>query len=418
MKILLLNTYDAGGGAAQACNRLYRALQQAGADVSFMVDEKTSSNSDIKSFNDGFISKQISEVRFAAERALLYPRLLSKKDLFQFSPANTGMDISSHPAVKQADVLHLHWFNQGFLSLSSLQKLAALKKKIVWTLHDMWGFTGGCHYTRGCGHFKKRCGSCPYLTGDNLQDISADVWKQKAAIYDKSIFTFVTCSKWLGGIASTSSLLNEFTIHPIPNPIDTELYKPLDKKAVRNSLGLNPDKSYILFASQNLEDERKGFSFLKEAIATLDAKNPALKNEVELVVFGKVKVDLQPMLPLKVHSLGSLSSQEKIVAAYNAADLFVLPSLEDNLPNTVMEALACGVPVVAFNTGGIPEMIDDGSNGFLAEQRSSEQLAKGILQVIENKSAYPGFSQNARKKVLDNFSNQKVAEQYLAVYSS
>lgn len=418
MKILLLNTYDAGGGAAQACNRLYRALQQAGADVSFMVDEKTSRNSDILSFNDGFISKQISEVRFAAERALLYPRLLSKKDLFQFSPANTGMDISNHPAVKQADVLHLHWFNQGFLSLSSLQKLAALKKKIVWTLHDMWGFTGGCHYTRGCENFKKRCGSCPYLTGDNQQDLSADVWKQKSAIYDKSIFTFVTCSKWLGGLASTSSLLSEFNIHPIPNPIDTELYKPLDKKTVRTSLGLNPDKRYILFASQNLEDDRKGFRFLKEAVGLLDSKNPALKNEVELVVFGKVKVDLQPMLPLKVHSLGSLSSQEKIVAAYNAADLFVLPSLEDNLPNTVMEALACGVPVVAFNTGGIPEMVDDGSNGFLAEQKSSEQLAQGILQVIENKSTYAGFSQNARKKVLDNFSNQKVAEQYLAVYSS
>ncbi len=416
MNILLLNTSDTTGGAAQACNRLYRALQHAGADVSFFVNEKTGNSTDIHSFNETFFKKKIADARFAAERILLYPKLQNKKDLFFFSPANTGLDISNHPAVKKADVLHLHWFNQGFLSLDSLQKLASWKKKIVWTLHDMWGFTGGCHYARGCENFKENCGNCPYLSEKTKQDLSAEVWKKKAALYDKSIFTFVTCSKWLADIAAQSSLLQGFNIHAIPNPINVEVFTPINKRVARGQLGLNPDKYYILFASQNLADERKGFRYLREAVELLHEKNPELKNNVELLVFGKSKVDLQSLLPLKVNTLGSLSSQEKIVAAYNAANLFVLPSLEDNLPNTVMEALSCGVPVVSFNTGGIPEMVDDGINGFLAEQKSSAQLADAMLRIIENRTPYESLAENARKKVLENFSFEKVARQYLEVY--
>ncbi len=416
MKILLLNTSDTTGGAAQACNRLYRALQQNGADVSFMVNEKSGSNADIRSFNEDFLSRKISDIRFATERLSLYPKLKNKKDLFFFSPANTGMDISNHPAVQQASVIHLHWFNQGFLSLPSLQKLSSLKKKIVWTLHDMWGFTGGCHYVRGCENFKAHCGNCPYLSTKKENDLSDEVWKKKSSIYDKNIFTFVTCSKWLAGIAGQSSLLQGFDIHPIPNPIDVQLYKPIDKIEARKSLRLNPDKFYILFASQNLADERKGFRYLREATELLHTNHTELKDKVELIVFGKTKVDLQSLLPLKVNALGSLSSQEKIVDAYNAANIFVLPSLEDNLPNTVMEALSCGIPVVAFNTGGIPEMVDDGNNGFLAEQKSSEQLADAMLRIIQNEIPYETLSENARKKVLKNFRFEKVAKQYLNVY--
>lgn len=418
MNILLLNTTDTTGGAAQACNRLYRALQQEGVDVSFFVNEKTGGSTDIHSFNASFPEKKIADARFAAERILLYPKLQDKKDLFFFSPANTGMDISNHPAVKKADILHLHWFNQGFLSLDSLRKLAALKKKIVWTLHDMWGFTGGCHYTRGCEKFKTHCGVCPYLASKKPDDLSAQVWKRKSALYDKHTFTFVTCSKWLAGIALQSSLLHGFNIHAISNPIDINLYKPLEKIAAKKSLGLNTSKSYLLFASQNLADERKGFRYLREAIELLNQKNPELKESVELLVFGKSKIDLQSLLPLKVNSLGSLSSQEKIVAAYNAAHLFVLPSLEDNLPNTIMEALSCGVPVAAFNTGGIPEMVDDGVNGFLAEQKSSVQLADAMLRIIENKMPYESLAENARKKVMGNFSFEKVAKRYLALYDT
>lgn len=418
MNILLLNTSDTTGGAAQACNRLYRALQQQGADVSFMVNEKSGNSADVHSFNENFFSRKIADVRFAAERVLLFPKLQNKKDLFFFSPANTGMDISAHPAVQQADIIHLHWLNQGFLSLASLQKLVSLKKKIVWTLHDMWGFTGGCHYARGCENFKAHCGNCPYLAAGQENDLSSDVWKKKHSVYDKNIFTFVTCSKWLAGIAAQSSLLKGFAIHPIPNPIDVQLYQPQDKIAARRSFNLSPDKFFILFASQNLADERKGFRYLREALELLHANNPLLRDTVELLVFGKSKIDLQNLLPLKVNALGSLSSQEKIVAAYNAANVFVLPSLEDNLPNTVMEALACGVPVVAFNTGGIPEMVKDGVNGFLAEQKSSVQLADAMLRIIQNKISYESFAQNARQKALENFTYEKVAKKYLELYAT
>jgi glycosyltransferase involved in cell wall biosynthesis len=155
---------------------------------------------------------------------------------------------------------------------------------------------------------------------------------------------------------------------------------------------------------------------LKEALNILAQKNPEIKNEVDLIVFGKTKVDLQTLLPLKLHPLGSLSSIEKIAMAYNAADLFVLPSLEDNLPNTVMESLSCGVPVVAFDTGGIPEMVQHGYNGFLAAQRSANELMEGISKIFRNEVPYQSLSDNARRKVLDNFTHERVVKKYIEVY--
>lgn len=416
MKILLLNTSDTSGGASQACNRLYRALRQAGADVQFWVNEKNSGDSDIRSFNKNIFQKTVSEIRFAAEKISLYPRLKNWRDIFFFSPANTGMDISAHPAVQWADVIHLHWFNHGFLSLGSLQKLSGLGKKIVWTLHDMWAFTGGCHYSRGCLAFKANCGNCPYLREGGADDLSVKIRNRKYAVYNKDVFSFVTCSQWLADIASQSALLREFDIHPIPNPIDVNVFKPVEKKIARGNLGLADDKFYILFASQNLGDERKGFRYLKEALDILARRNPEIRGHAELIVFGKTKVDLQSLLPFKLHPLGMLSSSEKIAMSYNAADIFVLPSLEDNLPNTVMESLSCGIPVVAFNTGGIPEMIDHGSNGFLAAQRSANELAEGISKIIRNEAPYQSLSDNARRKVLDNFTNDRVSRKYIEVY--
>lgn len=385
--------------------------------MQFWVNKKSGSAEDIHSFNENFLQKKFSDVRFAAERMLLYPKLKNKRDLFFFSPASTGMDISGHPAVRWADIIHLHWFNQGFLSLQSLEKLAGLGKKIVWTLHDMWAFTGGCHYSRGCESFKNHCGRCPYLSAGNENDGSAEIWKRKSGIYKKEIFTFVTCSRWLAGIASQSSLLKGFTIYSIPNPIDVDVFSPLDKQTARKKLGLNAGKFFILFASQNLGDERKGFRYLREAVEIICHNYPDISQNAEMLVFGKQKVNLAEMLPLPLHSLGTLSSVHDIVAAYNAADVFVLPSLEDNLPNTVMEALSCGVPVVSFNTGGIPEMVEHEKNGWLASQRSSGELAEGIVRIMKNELPYSALSQQARQKVMDNFTHERVAEKYRELYS-
>ncbi len=416
MKVLLLNTSDASGGASQACNRLYRALQQAGIEAQFWVNEKKGSSKDISCFTENIFQKTVSEINFASEKISLYPQLKDWRDMFFFSPANFGRDISAHPAVQRADVIHLHWINHGFLSLDAIRKLAGLGKKIVWTLHDMWAFTGGCHYSRGCEAYKANCGKCPYLGAKSTNDLSSRIWKKKSSVYVKDVFSFVTCSQWLASIASQSALLSGFDIRPIPNPIDADIFKPIDKKIARENLGLAHDKFYILFASQNLADERKGFRYLREALEILVQKNPDARNHIELVVFGKTKVDLQNLLPLKLHPLGSLSSLEQITMAYNAANLFVLPSLEDNLPNTVMESLSCGVPVAAFNTGGIPEMVDHGSNGFLATQRSADELAMGISKIIWNETPCNTLSENARRKVLDNYTFDRIAKKYIEVY--
>ncbi len=417
MKVLLINTSDKTGGAARACNRLFRALLNAGVDAKFLVKDKSSDAVDIQSITKYSFSRLKSKSKFIFERLTIYPSLKNKRDLFFFSPANTGFNISNHPLVQEADVIHLHWINQGFLSLNDIQKLIELKKQIVWTLHDMWAFTGGCHYSRGCLNFQNKCGKCPILNGRNEHDLSNKTWNKKNSIFSqKNNLSFVTCSNWLSGIAMQSSLLKNHPVYSVPNPIDIDFFKPIPKKEARDYFKLDEDKFYILFGALNMEDERKGFKYFSDALKLIADKEPGSLKKIELIVFGKSKQEHSNTFGFKVNYLGFITSPELLNAAYNAASIFVLPSLEDNLPNTIMESLSCGVPVVAFNIGGIPEMIEHGKNGILVEPQSSNDLAEGILKIFNGEINYEMLSKNAREKVLNEFTNEKVAEQYIDIY--
>ncbi|MFA6084422.1 glycosyltransferase family 4 protein [Mucilaginibacter sp.] len=418
MKVALINTSDAGGGAAEACMRLLKALQLQQVDVGMVVQDKRRTEARVYSIDKSAIDKAHSNFNFFYERLpFIAFQARDKSVRFAFSTANTGTDISEEQVIKDADILHLHWTNSGFLSIKDLKKLFALNKPIVWTLHDMWAFTGGCHYAGACKHFINQCGNCYFLRSPDDDDISYSGWLRKSDMYTaaKNI-SFVTCSNWLGRVAKQSSLLKNASIQAIPNPIDTDIFSPKNKAAARARWNIDPSAKIILFGAANINDRRKGITYLVEALHHLKNNYPQ-NSPVEMVIFGKNKHFDTTTLPFPVHQLNIISSPGDLAEIYSIANVYVSPSVEDNLPNTIMEAMACGTPAVAFNTGGIPDLIDHQQNGYLAEFESAPDLAAGIHQLLNSANANE-FSTAARDKVLREFNNEKVAGQYIGLYRS
>jgi glycosyltransferase involved in cell wall biosynthesis len=416
MKVTLINTSDAGGGAPVACLRLLKALESMQVDVTMLVHEKKTDEPRVKAIGSGLLSRLKTSFDFLRERVPFILFKAKERSLrFAFSTANTGTDISNHPDILNADILHLHWTNHGYLSIEDLKKLFRLGKPIVWTLHDMWAFTGGCHYSGGTDHFINECGNCWMLRNPGENDISHAGLLSKADMYKEvKNIVFVACSHWLAGEARRSSLLKDFRIETIANPIDIQLFSPGDKISLRKKWNINPQSQLILFGAANILDRRKGIAYLVEALDLLKNNYPDTQN-IEIVLFGKNKSFEVSVLPFKVYELHIITSQQDMAELYSLADVYVNPSVEDNLPNTIMESLACGTPVVAFNTGGIPDMVEHLQNGYLAEFKSSGDLAAGIYSIL-NSDKKQELANNAREKVLSNFTNQIIAEKYRTVY--
>jgi glycosyltransferase involved in cell wall biosynthesis len=415
LKIVIVNKSATGGGAAVAATRLYTALSFAGANVNMLVEAPVSEKKPINSLSQGRISRIKALSRFIKERLYFLPFEKNKAIRYAFSPAFSGVNISTHPLIQEADIIHLHWVNQGFLSLKNLHQLFQLNKPVIWTMHDMWPFTGGCHYAGDCNHYINQCGQCAFVKRSHDKDLSFRIHQKKYAIWNKANIYPVSCSQWLGDLAKQSSLLKNKVVNSIPNPIETDLFAPENQKQCRKELGLPLHKKLLLFGAAKVTDPRKGANYFMEAIHILNEKYPELKNQVELVIFGKATEEELQNFPLTTHPMNFISSAQQMVKLYNAADAFVLPSLEDNLPNTVMEALSCGVPVVSFNVGGVPEMVQHKKNGYLATVKNSHELANGLYEILYHPQP-DILKENARSFVLKNYSNHIIAEKYMQLY--
>jgi glycosyltransferase involved in cell wall biosynthesis len=418
MKVTLINTADAGGGAPAASMRLLKALELKQVDALMVVKTKLTGEPRVKSISEGFLNKLKTNFNFFYERLpFIWFKEKDKTVRFAFSTANAGTDISTKPDILDADILHLHWTNSGYLSVKNIKQLFETGKPIVWTLHDMWSFTGGCHYSGQCDHFINQCGNCWMLRNPGDKDISFSGWMRKADLYTaaKNI-VFVTCSHWLADVARTSSLLKNFRIETIPNPIDVNIFTYKDKQTARIKWEISPSAKIVLFGAANILDKRKGFTYLIEALNDLKNNYPDVEN-LEVVIFGKNKSFDVHELPFKAYELDIIKSQQDLAELYSLADVFVTPAIADNLPNTIMEALSCGTPVVAFNTGGIPDMVEHKKNGYLAGFKSAADFAAGIHYILTSDKK-DELALNARKKVLNNFTNEIVAQKYMAVYQS
>jgi glycosyltransferase involved in cell wall biosynthesis len=407
MNILIVSTSDIYGGAAVAAFRLMHALISSGDNVTMIVRDKLSSDKHVVSVG----RKQVNKYYFYWERGKIFlHNRFSKKNLFDVSIANTGNSITELPVFKEADVIHLHWINQGMLSIEEVDKILSSDKKVVWTMHDMWAFTGICHHAGTCKNYTQSCGNCPYLVTNSPKDLSYKIFKHKQTVYKNGAISFVACSNWLKELALKSPLTGGHRVFSIPNPINTEQYHPQDKSDVRKLLNLPEDQKIVLFAAVKASDPRKGVDYLLEA-SRLIAKQ---STNIMFLIAGTNGKEFVERLNMPAYALDFVSP-DKMVDVYNAADLFVTPSLQENLPNTLMEAMSCGTPCVGFNIGGIPEMISHKKNGYLVNYKDTADLANGILWTLYEADTEM-LSANARKKVLQEYSQETIALQYKKIY--
>lgn len=413
MKILIVNTSEKTGGAAVAAGRLTEALNNNGVKAKMLVGSKQTDDISVVELPCRWRHKW----HFLWERLRLFVHLHFRRDhLFEIDMACSGTDITRLREFREADVIHLHWINQGMLSLAGIRKILASGKPVVWTMHDLWPATALCHYARGCYRYKSHCDHCPLLPGGGASsDLSSIVWARKTRMLQAGNVFFVACSRWLEGEARKSALLKGHLISSVPNAIDTRVFRPADKAAARRQANLPVEGRIILFVSQRVTDERKGIGYLIQSVERLVEMQPELKADTSIAILGGHADEVASRLALPVHALGYVSDEQTIVSVYNSADVFVTPSLEDNLPNTIMEAMACGVPCVGFRVGGIPEMIDHQKNGYVAELRNSDDLARGMGWVL-CQADRSELSHSALRKVVQSYSQTSVALRYSEIY--
>ena len=414
MRVLIVNTSERTGGAAVAANRLMEAMNNNGVKAKMLVRDKLSDHLTVAALPQSWRLQW----HFLWERIVVWLHLnLNRRHLFEIDIANTGYDITRLPEFREADVIHLHWVNQGMLSLKGIRRILESGKPVVWTMHDIWPATAVCHLTLECRQFETACHHCRLLPhGGSGHDLSARVWQRKQRMLDGCRITFVTCSEWLGSEARKSALLQGQTIETIPNPIDTHLYRPGRQQHARQLLGIPEQGRVILFVSQRATNPNKGMQYLTEACRLLMTEHPDWKETVSVAILGGHAEEIADQLPFPTYTLGYVNDEHRIVSVYQAADVFVLPSLSENLPNTIMEAMACGVPCVGFHVGGIPEEIDHRENGYVAEYRDAADLARGLYYVLEE-ADYARLQLNCQQKVAHCYSQQSVARRYMDIYS-
>lgn len=410
MKILIVNTSDIDGGAARAAYRLHQALLKNDVDSKMLVQSKKSDDYTVISTANSKTQKALNLLRPSIDQLPL--KFYKNRTKTLFSPAWFGWNnIVDKINEINPDIVHLHWICGGMLSVEDIAKI---KAPIVWSLHDMWAFTGGCHYDEECGGYKKECEKCKVLGSDKANDLSRKVFRRKQKTFtQKKDMTIIGLSNWLNECSKNSTLLKNKKHINLPNPIDTDTFKPFDKKKARELWSLPQDKRLILFGAINpTGDPRKGFKELSEAIFNMD------KNEdIELVIFGSSKPQNAPNFKFKTHYVGQLHDYISLVTLFSAVDVMVIPSLQENLSNAIMESLSCATPVVAFDIGGNSDMIEQKMNGYLAKPFEVQDLKNGIEWVLNlNEQEYSEICKNAREKVLKEFDSRIVAQKYVELY--
>jgi glycosyltransferase involved in cell wall biosynthesis len=410
MNVLLLSNSDIDGGAARAAYRLHQGLQRINVNSQMLVQSKSSSDPTVVAPETNLAASiASSRVTFDALPLKLYPQRLKVPFSLQWFPDSVLSKITQ----LDPDIVNLHWINAGYVQAESIAKLG---KPVVWTLHDMWAFTGGCHYTQECDRYTESCGQCPQLSSSKNQDLSRWVWQRKAKAWKQADLTVVALSRWLADCAKASSLFKDVRIELIHNGLDTEYYRPINRAFARELLRLPQDKKLILFGSLNAtSDPRKGFHFLQPALQELS--KAGWHDRLELVVFGSSQPQHPPNFAFKTHYLGTFNDDISLAMIYSAADIFVLPSIQENLANTVMEAMACGTPCVAFNIGGMPDMIEHQQTGFLALPYKVTDIAKGIAWILENEERYQKLSYHARAKVEQEFTQELQSRRHLSLFN-
>lgn len=422
MKILIVNTTLHTGGASIAANRLADALRAAGNEVKFLTKSR--------SFADG--------LRFVWERCeLLYSNGFDYRRVFAIDHGGCGTDITLLPEFLWADVVHLHWVNQAMLSLNHLERLViqckTMGKRLVWTLHDAWPAMGICHLPEDCLNWTMGCGSCRYLRrnaltrllprcGRSADDLSARVFRRKQQIYAQGRIAFVACSRYLAERVRRSPLLVGQEVTDIANPLDTDFFSPLPddggkaQAALRKRLNLPLGKTILLFVSFNINDPNKAFDVFTRAVNALAMRDAALRATLAVVAVGKYASQHAADFRCTMVPIEYVAERTLMRDLYRAADFFAITSMMENLPNTIVEAKACGLPVVATAVGGIPQMIRPDTDGFLVAPGDADALSATLERAVKHPRRRE-LGAAARAEAVDTYSQQSVASRYMEVYA-
>ena len=406
VRIVHLNKTAVGGGAARAAYRLLQGERSIGIDARMLVQQALLPLPFVTA-PEKFHEKLLGRTAALLDRKA--PLLLGTPPADYWSLCCFPAAIPQQVKRLAPDIVHLHWVGDGFLPIHELKRIPS---PLVWTLHDSWAFTGGCHLPADCSRFRERCGSCPQLSSRKSADLSRWSWNRKYRAWHDLDLTVVSPSRWLADRARESSLFRARRIEVIPNGIDTAVFKPLDRQFARQALNLPPNKKIILAGSMDFDLERKGARELIEAIRLLPGD---LRDDAVLVVVGSSPrgfIDL----PLESVYLETRHDDVAMALTYAAADLYVHPSRQENLSNMIMEAMACGVPVVAFAIGGNGDMIDDRLTGRLVKPFDSGEFAECIQWVLEDEERRRTLAESSREKVCRDYDLQAIASRYKNLY--
>lgn len=414
MRVVHLSTDDVTGGAARCALRLHQGLSRiAGVDSTMIVDRLRGSEPGVVAFKgpDGILAKRRLKRRKRRIRSALDEYASVRPDGFEpFNPDASPYGPAPLEQAMPCEVINLHWVAR-FLGVESLAAWLPAGLPVVWTLHDMHLLTGGCHYDHGCGKFQSGCGACPQLGSSEPNDLARHFWDRKrralAGMGSRSI-EIVTPSRWLAREAKRSGVIPDgWRVRVIPYGLDTALFAPGDRGSWRARYDIPAEANVLLFVAQSVENRRKGFVHLRAALDALEAVE-----HLWLVSVGKG----EPSLPSGVNArhLGEIRSDEEMAGVYGMADVFCVPSLQDNLPATVLESLATGTPVAGFDVGGIPDMVRPGETGALADAVSGEALAVAIRRVLE--ASGDGLRARCRDVAETEYSLALQAARYLELY--
>lgn len=413
MRITHLNVWDLAGGAARAAYRLHTGLRRAGHSSKMVVQYRQSADPDVICFQPP--SQPGIKLRRALKQRYLVQQIGANSRVpgaSLFSDDRSSQNAEVLRQIPACDVLNLHWMS-GFIDYREFFGSLPESIPVVWTLHDMNPFTGGCHFDSGCERFLQSCGACPQLGSSDPDDLSARSLERKRKVFSSphgARIHLVTPSLWMQGQVTKSAVMAHLPCKTIPNGLDTEVFKPRGRAAAKHSLGIPPESSVILFLADWAGETRKGIGLLMAALQRFS--NEAL---VHFLAVGREmpSVELGP----RGTAIAVVDDDEKLASIYSAADLFVLPSLQDNLPNTALEALACGVPVVAFAAGGIPEIVRAGETGTLVPVGDVNGLGVAIAALLEDSEARLRMAERARQYAVQNYALEVQAKRYAELYS-
>ncbi len=412
MNVLHISYSDLSGGAARATYRLHTGLRTRGVVSKMLVLDKVSDDPDVIAPTSK-LGKGWSKISRYVEA--LPVKLLKTENHSLISPAWIGSNILKRPTAFEPDIIQLHWIGHELLRVEDISKF---RPPIVWRLPDMWAFTGGEHYVQECTRYQVGYLKNNRPKGEGGFDLNRWVWNRKLRAWkDISSLTIVTPSSWLAKCASSSYLFKDRRVEVIHNGLDPEQYKPIDKPLARELMKLPQDKQLILFGALGAtSDRRKGFHLLQPALQRLSQSAGRGNENIEIVVFGASQPENAIDLGFKSHYLGSLHDDIALALVYSAADVMIVPSIQEGFGQTASESLACGTPVVCFNSTGLKDIVEHQQNGYLARPYESEDLANGIAWVLQDEQRWQALSRRAREKVEQEFTLEIQARRYLKLY--